>query len=484
MNLKHMKKIALLILTAQLSIKIQAVDQITLQQLQRRYPAGPQEICTQAGCATTEKCLQLHLSKISESQIKEDKQVLEHEFQSLSNYWLWPTDRDKLHAVQACLSLVAEYDSYIATNSSIARQGQAIIECHKQNPTNKKDLERFIITNNVATHTPFVDFRNKCRQDAVTIDEFAKKHSAQFPELHRQLSATRTSVENSLIAVYDKADHEEAEHRRAERLAEDQKHHRRMEQAQEQTNRIAAEKVRELQNNYKTLLNIDWHSIKYLDQTSLHNLERTLNHLREDRIQLERTNSSLQTNLQYWQNMIDQARSYHKLQEECHNLSKTNSNLRNENNTKERQINLIAAEYARMPKLTEQDRRNIDNNVIRLTQEKSELIQIRDQLSNERATFTQEATIRLKYTEQQNKVKGLEQSILQIKAEVNTLSSHGQIQPARVKDRLLQLHLKLQSLEQELEKSKQEIENLLKTNRVLQHDIVFMNQSNNIHKAL
>jgi chromosome segregation ATPase len=127
-----------------------------------------------------------------------------------------------------------------------------------------------------------------------------------------------------------------------------------------------------------------------------------------------------------------------------------------------------------MPKLTEQDRLNIDNNVIRLTQEKSELIQIRDQLSNERATFTQEATIRLKYTEQQNKVKELEQSILQIKAEVKTLSSHGQIQPAGVKDRLNKLNLKLQSLEQELDNSKQAIEELLQSSRRLQHKIVYM----------
>ncbi len=470
-----MKKISLLIVSAQLCLNIQAVDQAALEQLQKRYPANPQVVCTQARCANTEQCLRLHLSKVSESQIKEDKQVLENEYKSLSNYWLWPTDKDRLQTVKACLSQVVEYDTYVTENLSIVRQGQAIIEFHNPNPVNKAALERFIITNNVATPTPFVDFRNKCRQDAVTIDEFAKKHSAQFPELHRQLSTTRKSVENSLVTIYDKADHEEAENRRAERLAEDQKHHRKMEQAQEQTNRIVAEKVRELQNNYQALLNIDWHSIKYLDKKSLYNLEKNLSILRDERIQLERSNSSLQANLQYWQNMIDQARSYHHQQEECDNLSRTNSILRNENNTKERQISLIAAEYARMPKLTEQDCRNIDHHLIRLTQEKSELIKTRDQLSAERAKFTQEATIRVKYAEQQNKVKAIEQSISQIKLEINTLSSHGQMPPAGIKDRLNQLNLKLQNLEQELEKSKQDIENLLKTNRTLQHTLVFMN---------
>lgn len=450
----HNKKI--FALTVPLFFNVVVAHESTLEIMQSKYHGTPQEICKKASCKNLENCLNLHLQTLGLdgsstmqaiiAKIATDKNYLQQEEKSLSDYWFYPADKQRLQAVQSCLIHAVEKQNFLVENYKIIEKAQAILDTYKNIPGDEKNLQTWVTSNYYAHDYPLEQHARNCRQALTTIDTFLHNHAYDFPTLTQKLEPMRQTILNSFSLIADKAEKERLALEQARRADAEIAHKQSMLQIEREKNQLEQNKVEALQKMYQTLRSINQHNINGLDEQSLRQIESSLRQLQDEASRLQITHRQLQYDRDVCASKIAQARKYQEDHATLEKLYAQNHQQRQSNDLLIKEITLLSSQLEKMYKPTNRDIIELEDFLQKQLQESANLSAQHAKSARQNQELQNQKKLVAQYATDIQRKLDLAKSIEQKIKDIQDLSKN-QTLTNQEETELQELDKKLQSLE-------------------------------------
>jgi hypothetical protein len=444
------------ILTFPLFCNVVAAQESTLQTLQNKYHASPQEICKKAACKNQEDCFNLHVQSLGFSpnftpktiaeKISFDEKILKQEEAALSNYWFWSADPQKLQAIQSCLAYAAEKRKFLDESCKIIKNAQEISDTYTNIPGDEKKLQAWVTSNYYAHDYPLEQHARNCRQALTTIDDFLHNHAYDFPTLTQKLQPMRQTILNSFVAIADKAEKERLVQEQACRADADIAHKQSTLQIEREKNQLEQNKVEALQKMYQTLRSINQHNINGLEEKSLQQIEWSIRQLQDEASRLQITHRQLQYDRDVCTSKIAQARKYQEDHAKLEQLYAHNHKQRQSNSLLIQEITQLSSQLEKIHKPTNRDVSELEEFLQNHRQESANLSAQHGQLARQNQELQDRKKQVAQYQSDLQTKLDLAKSIEQKIKDIQDLSKN-QAPKHQEAAKLHELDKKLQSLE-------------------------------------